>query len=388
MNTLFDRADALLRRTLGRSTDGLAFAPGRVNLIGEHTDYNGGFVLPCAIQLGTGVAWAARDDDLVRVVRSDPQEDVAEFRLSDRLGAGPGTGRTGGPPWWAYVQGMMLAMRQAHGLSLGGLDIALAGDLPMGAGLSSSASLCVAVGQACAASAAFEMPRTHLALAAQRAENDFVGCRCGNMDQMASTHGQAGKALLIDCRALSVQPISMPPGLAILVVHSGVERGLVDSAYNERRASCDRAAALLGLGSLRDATTDLLADPRLDALALQRARHVVTENERVLAAAQALQTGDLRTLRECMAASHRSMRDDFAITVSAVDRLADLMHTAIGAEGGARMTGGGFGGCVVGLVPEDRLNALDQAVAAGYRDPHGSPPRRWRLRASTGVSLG
>jgi galactokinase len=379
------RAAAALSSTFGRDAAGFVQAPGRVNLIGEHTDYNDGFVLPCAIDRSTVVAWAPRDDGRIRVVACDAVGAVDCFAAG--AAAIP---RNDALPWSNYVRGISLELRGAlAGASFGGADLAIAGDVPAGAGLSSSAALEVAVGHALLAAAGATMTATALALAAQRAENGFVGCRCGVMDMLVSAHGGAGAALLIDCRSLVLQPVPLPPGTAVLIAHSRVRRGLVDSAYNERREACERAARQLDVPALRDATPAQLhaaaQSGSIDAETLRRARHVVTENARTQQAAAALAAGDLAAVGRSMAASHASMRDDFEITVPAVDRLVALLQHAIGAAGGARMTGGGFGGCAVALLPLARLAEVRAAVLAGYRSPDGERALLFDCSASAGA---
>jgi galactokinase len=228
---------------------------------------------------------------------------------------------------------------------------------------------------------------TEIALLAQQAENEFVGCQCGIMDQLISARGQAGHALLIDCRSLAARPVPLPADLAVVIVHSRVARGLVDSAYNERRQQCEAAARHCGVPALRD--LDLAAlqagAAGLNPLTLRRARHVVSENQRTLDAAEALATGDLRALGVLMAHSHASMRDDFQITVPAIDQLVAITQSAIGDEGGARMTGGGFGGCVVALMPQQRVAAVQAAVARQYRAPGGEAATVWVCQARDGA---
>ena len=345
-------------------------APGRVNLIGEHTDYNDGFVLPCAIGVETQVAARPRLDGQVRVVAADFDMARDAFGLDGPIPRHPALG------WANYVRGMVETLRLA-GWSLSGADLALAGDIPQGAGLSSSASLEVAVGQAFKALAGLDgASPIDLARLAQTAECDFVGCRCGIMDQLASACGVEGHALLIDCRDLSLRPTPLRPDLAVMIVHSGVSRGLVDGAYNERRAQCEAAARHFGVAALRD--LDLVRLERaggdLDPVAYRRARHVISENQRVLDAAKALANGDLGRLGALMAASHASMRDDFEITVPAMDTLVEILQRAIGDQGGARMTGGGFGGAAVAVLARDRLDAVRAAVLAAYRTPAGAAP--------------
>lgn len=369
----------------GRAPAVLARAPGRVNLIGEHTDYNDGFVLPAAIDRDTWVAAAARADDQVDVLALDARDSEG---ATDRFTLSAQPPHHSGGGWREHVRGTLAQLVPSGELPLG-LDLVISGDVPMGAGLSSSASLALALLRAAQALA----PRPSLggkALArlAQQAENDFVGCQCGIMDQLASAEGVAGHALLIDCRSLDTQPVPLPEGLALLIAHSRVQRGLVDSAYNERRQQCEQAARALGVPALRDVSLARLeaAEARLPPLVFQRARHIVTENARVLAATEALRDGDLRALGQLMAASHDSMRDDFGITTPAIDQLAGLLQRFIGDEGGARMTGGGFGGCVIALLPAARVPAALQALEAGYRSPQGLPAEVYLCRAGAGAA--
>ncbi|MEO6280666.1 galactokinase [Roseateles sp.] len=366
----------------GGAPTAVARAPGRVNLIGEHTDYNDGFVLPCAIDFGTLVAARARSDRRVRLLALDQGEALDEFSLDD-----PITPRGEDAAWANYVRGMVQALLQA-GYSLVGADLAITGDVPQGAGLSSSAALEVSVGQAFKQLAGLnDLDATTLALLAQRAENEFVGCRCGIMDQLISARGQAGKALLIDCRSLEGTAVAMPADMAVLIVDSKIQRGLVGSEYNLRREQCEAAARHFGVKALRDIDLATLASGAggLDATAFRRARHVVTENVRTLAAAQALATSDWQQLSELMAASHASMRDDFEITTPAIDGLVEIIRSAIGTHGGVRMTGGGFGGCVVALTSQALAEAAMAAVAERYRSPAGHAAVSYLCTASAGA---
>ena len=368
---------------MGAAPDLAVGAPGRVNLIGEHTDYNDGFVLPAAIGLQSIVAVRRRSDSIVRLIAADFGDAVSEFDLAAPIA--PDTAQ----PWSNYIRGVAATM-QSDGVEFRGLDMLVAGDIPQGSGLSSSASLSVA--SAMAFGGLFAPGRfdpTAIALIAQRAECDFVGMRCGNMDQLASAHGLAGHALLIDCRSLDVRPVALPHGLAMLIVHSGIRRGLVDGAYNERRAQCERVAGHFGVAALRDVTPSALDAARgdLDPTAWRRARHVVTENERTLAAAKAMEAGDLILLGELMTLSHASMREDFEITTPAIDRLVAELQRVIGGRGGARMTGGGFGGAVVALVEADAVAAVSAHVQATYHTPEGQRPAIMVERASAGASF-
>lgn len=353
-------------------------APGRVNLIGEHTDYNDGFVLPVAISAESRIAASPRSDRRICVMACDFGGAVAEWELDAPYAATPAA------PWADYIRGMTAAM-MARGHALAGANIAVSGTVPKGAGLSSSASLMVGIGTALAKLVGTAIAPAEIALMAQAGECDHVGMRCGIMDQLASACGIKDHALMIDCRSLAVRPVALPEGVAILIVHSGVERGLVEGAYNERRAQCEAAAAAVGVAALRDADLAMLEAAGLDPLTLARARHVVTENDRVRAAAAALAAGDLATMGKLMAASHASMQGDFQITVPKVDALAEELQALVGPDGGARMTGGGFGGAVVALCRADRADAVLAGLT--YRKPDGGAPLVLRETACDGAAL-
>ena len=375
------RAAAVFQAAFGAAPTIQVQAPGRVNLIGEHTDYNNGLVLPCAIDYRTVIVARQRDDHLVRVVAADYDGAIDAYSLDAPIA------RLDAPMWANYVRGVVDEMAK-RGLPMRGMDLAIAGDVPQGAGLSSSASLSVAVCTLFSALPDYPgLGPIEAALVAQRAENDFVGCKCGNMDQISSACGVQDHALLIDCRSLEVSPVPIPAGAAIMIVESHITRGLVDSAYNTRRAQCEEAARYFGVPALRD--VDLAAlqavGTGLDPVVLQRARHVVSENARVEAAALALAAGDLARMGVLMAESHVSMRDDFEITVPAIDHLVEIIKSAIGEAGGVRMTGGGFGGCVVALVPERLVEAARLAVARDYRAPNGEQATVHGCRAAAGA---
>jgi galactokinase len=377
---LHDRVTASFAARFGHGPDLVVRAPGRVNLIGEHTDYNDGFVLPCAIGPATMVAVSKRHDNNVEVVAADFGDVGDQFSLEPPLEGNIEQ------PWADYVRGMMLALQNA-GYALSGAKIAIAGNLLKGAGLSSSASLAVALGKAMSALTGIDIDNTRLAQIAQRAECDFVGTKCGIMDPLISAQGKAGHALLIDCRSLGLTDVPVPDDVAIMIVHSGVTRGLVDGHYNARRRQCEAAAAAMGVPALRDADLDMLAAASLDAVTKMRARHVITENQRTLDAADALAKSDLATLGMLMAQSHRSMRDDFEITVPPVDALVVMLQKAIGTQGGARMTGGGFGGACVAVMPSAMVADVQAAITAGYRTPEGDVPIIMVERPGPGVAV-
>ena len=332
------RVEASFARAFGRAPDLVVASPGRVNLIGEHTDYNDGFVMPCAIDRHTLIAVARTDHGDARVVAADYADALDRF-------APAGPIQHGDQRWADYVRGSVDQLI-ARGFTPGGFDMAIAGGIPQGTGLSSSASLEVGVVTALSHLFDWSIALADTALIAQAAENRFVGMACGIMDQMIAARGVAEHAVVIDCRTLDCTPQRLPVGVAIAIVNSRVARGLVDSAYNERRRQCEAAAAALGVAALRDADAAMLEARRnaMDPLVHARARHIVSENDRVLATFDAMGRGDLAAIGELMRASHASMRDDFQITVPAIDRLADIANAAIGGAGGARMTGGGFGG--------------------------------------------
>lgn len=382
-DTLLARAATVFQAAFGQAPSIQVQAPGRVNLIGEHTDYNGGLVLPCAIDYRTVIVARRRDDRLVRIAAADYDGALDEYSLDAPIA------RLASPMWANYVRGVVRDL-VGRGLPVQGMDLAIAGDVPQGAGLSSSASLSVAVCRLFATLPGFEgLSPVDMALVAQRAENDFVGTKCGNMDQISSACGVQDHALMIDCRSLEVRPVPVPANAAIMIFNSNVTRGLVDSAYNTRREQCEAAARHFGLPALRDLDLGTLEAraAELDPVVLRRARHVVTENARVEAAAQALAAGDLVRMGELMEASHASMRDDFEITVPAIDQLVGIVKDVIKQDGGVRMTGGGFGGCVVALVPHGLVDAARDAVERSYTAPNGSKATIYVCRAAAGAGV-
>ena len=373
-----DRARNAYRRRFGNEPSTVVRAPGRVNLIGEHTDYNDGFVLPCAIDRDTVVAAGPAGDGFVSVIATDFSDQIDIFSLRTGFAAGDAE-------WSNYVRGVAAALID-DGVPLKGAQLAIAGDVPLGSGLSSSASLEVAVGFALSALAETAIDPDRLAQIAQRAENVYVGCQCGIMDQLIATRAIAGHALLIDCRSLACRPVVLPNGMSVLIAHSGVRHAHAGGEYNDRRAQCSEAAAHYGVQALRDLDYARLESGKnaLNDVAYRRARHVVTENARTLAAADALAAGDLRTMGRLMGESHASMRDDFEITVPAVDRLTEIMASALDGEGGARMTGGGFGGCVVAITSDDKIADVREAVARQYCAPDGGAAEFFICKATGG----
>lgn len=366
---LYTTATQAFARLYGVAAQHHFQAPGRVNLIGEHTDYNDGFVLPAAIDYHTCIVGNPRDDRVVNLVALDLNESHSRFHLDEPIE------HDAQAPWSDYLRGVCDTLLKA-GYQLSGADLLIAGNVPQGAGLSSSASLEVVTARAMTQLAGESLSGTQAALFSQQAENQFVGCQCGIMDQLISARGQKGHAALIDCRSLATRPVPMPADAAIVIINSNVQRGLVDSEYNQRRLQCEAAARYLEVPALRDATLVQLeqAQHGMDPVTYRRARHIITENERTLAAADALAQSDWPRISELMAASHASMRDDFEITVPPIDGLVAMVADLIGNQGGVRMTGGGFGGCVVSLVREHQVEAVIERVNQRYEAEFGIKP--------------
>ena len=372
----------------------IARAPGRVNLIGEHTDYNDGLVLPIAIDLETRIEFVTTDDGLVDLTRAETGE-RAVIDLDRR--SSPETGRRG--DWTDYVAGTAWAIRAAGGRPRGFVGV-LGGDLPIGQGLSSSAALELASAWALAAGEPPLLTGDHggvdrmgVARACQRAENEFVGVPCGILDQFAVAFGPEGAALLLDCRSLEHRPVPLPADAALLIAESGVTRELRGSGYAQRRKECEAAVAALAeveptVRSLRDATPELLelARDRLGDRLSRRARHVVSENERVEVAARALEGGDVAAAGRAFLASHASLRDDFDASVPAVDQLVDLAASIPGVLG-ARLTGGGFGGAVLVLAEAAAARRVATEISGAYRTPAGEAPIVRTVRAAEGAGL-
>jgi galactokinase len=358
-------------------------APGRVNLIGEHTDYNDGFVLPAAIDLYTWTAVSPRPDKKLRV-------------YSENLGESSEIDLAQGDPrprdhWSDYVHGVAL-MLQGSGVALRGCDVAIFSDVPSGAGLSSSAALEVSVASALLALSGFSLPLTELAKLCQRAENEFVGARVGIMDQFASCFGSAHHAILLDCRSLEYKLLPLPAGITMVICNTMVKHGHSGGEYNDRRAQCEEGVRLLSkyfpsIKALRDVSAAQLESHRGDLpdLIYRRCHHVVSENERVLSAVSALESGDLKEAGRCMAESHSSMRDDYEISCRELDLMVDL---ARGREGlvGSRMTGGGFGGCTVNLVRTASVERFTAEMRSAYHQATGISPEIYVSAAGTGVT--
>ena len=361
----------------------VARAPGRVNLIGEHTDYNLGYVLPAAISLETWIASVPRDDS--RVVVSSLQE-PGEYAFDvDAPGAPEET-------WRDYVAGVASVLGTL-GVPLRGVTAVIDSEVPVGAGLSSSAALELAAAWTVSATVPPPLPQMELAQAAQRAENKYVGVQSGLMDQFASSFGRAGHALLLDCRTFDFHEIPLPRGTRLVAIDTRSPHSLATSEYNARREQCERGAALLatrhpGVRSLRDVTAGMLRDAGdlLDPETLRRCRHVVEENERVIAAGNALAGGQLELLGQLFAASHASLRDLYNVSSPDLDALVEIASDVPGVIG-ARMTGAGFGGCTVNLVRDDAIEPLREAVTTEFPKRAGREPGFYVVDAVNGAGL-
>ena len=352
-------------------------APGRVNLIGEHTDYNEGFVMPLAIDRATWIALRPRPDSTVRLFSLDHNEEaVFDARAVERAPMS----------WREYPKGVAHALAGA-GFPLQGWEGVTVCDVPMGAGLSSSASYELAVARAFCAASGFPWDAPRMALLGQQAENEWVGVKCGIMDQMISAVGRDGQAVLIDCRDLSLRYAPLPADTAVVILDTRTRRGLVDSAYNERRAQCQQAAAHFGVKALREVSlaTFTARAHELDPTTARRARHVISENERTVQAAAAMENGDAVRLGRLMNQSGDSLRVDFEVTNRELDQ---MVEAARGQEGclGARMTGAGFGGCAVALVKAGQADAFARQTAAAYNRASGRTPAIYVTPACAGAS--
>ncbi len=374
--------DTVLRtfeERFGHAPSLLARAPGRVNLIGEHTDYNDGFVLPAAIDRAVFVAARPRDDARVHLISTDFETDTT-FAL-DNLDD-PDL-----PGWSRYPRGALWWLGE-QAIAAPGMDAVIGGDIPLGSGLSSSAAVELAVIELGLALAGAKMSQVDKALGGVTVEHEFIGVPCGVMDQMASAMGIEQHALLIDCRSLQTDPIPMPDGTSIVIMFTAKHRGLVDSEYAARREQCESAAEILGVDALRDATLDQLeaAKDALGDVLYRRARHIISENERVQTTVAALRDGDLTTVGQALRASHASLRDDYEVSCKELDIISDLANAQPGCYG-ARMTGAGFGGSAVALVKDESVAAFVEAVGPDYAIQSGLTPQIYVTQAASGSGI-
>jgi galactokinase len=360
----------------------LVRAPGRVNVIGEHTDYNDGFVLPAALELATYAAIAPRPDRILRV-HSLLKKETLEFDLDEKA---PKPRKD----WSDYVRGVAIMLERA-GHKLEGADLMLWSDVPIGGGLSSSAALEVSVGYALLSMAGIAVDLTALALIGQKAENEYVGMRCGIMDQFIACHGAASRALLLDCRSLEWRLVPIDPKARLVIANSMVHHSHAASGYNDRRRDCEEGVRLLskalpGIKALRDVNISQLEANKglLPEVVYRRCRHIITENDRTVRAADALEAGDLALVGKLMAESHISMRDDFEISCPEVDIMVEIAAKIPGVFG-ARMTGGGFGGCTISLVEAGAVDGFMTRMAKTYRDATKLDPTIFTCSPGAGV---
>ena len=379
--TPFGDAASLFRATWSAEPTLVASAPGRVNLIGEHTDYNDGYVLPMAVNRRTAVALG-------------PAEEAGAAFVSTYH---PTPVTVNGPPWavqpdrlWVNYPLGVLAQIESRGKSPGPLRLAVASDVPVGAGLSSSAALEAATAMALVAFLGLQIPKAEMAVLCQKAEHEYAGVRCGIMDQMA---GVLGEAIMLDCRTLDAQKVTLPDDVRVVVLDSGIPRGLTNSAYNERRNQCEWGVALMRsrwrkIRALRDVTPEMLeaAEPILPEVVYRRCRHVVSENVRVLEAVKALKRGDMEAMGRLLAGSHASMRDDYEISLPEMDRLVALSSAAQGCYG-ARLTGAGFGGAAVALVEAEHAEEFSISVISQYCAETGKPGKALLVSPDEGARV-
>ncbi|TMN71594.1 galactokinase [Pseudoalteromonas sp. S1727] len=365
-----------------RDADFVVKAPGRVNLIGEHTDYNDGFVLPCAIEYATYIAVAPRTDSTVNVLALDCNNEVDSFSVGQEVA------HHQTQSWSNYVRGVVDEL-QKRGHQLTGCDICITGNVPQGAGLSSSAALEVGIAYAFNHLCDLFIERKEIAKIGQAAENNFVGCNCGIMDQLISACGQQGQALGIDCQSLDLIEVSINEGMTIMMINSNVKRGLVDSEYNLRREQCYAGAEAFSKPSLRHVSIEEYEanKAQLDPQVAKRVEHIVYENARTLAAMQAFTDNDIGRLSKLMAQSHASMRDLFEITTVQIDALVEIIDNVLGDKGGVRMTGGGFGGCVVAFVPNVMVAEVTAAIESQYQQQTGIKESIYTSLPASGVSV-
>ena len=377
MNLIKDLVTSSFQETYQTLPTYLTWSPGRVNLLGEHTDYNDGFVLPMTINHAVWTAIRPRSDRQV-VVHSLDQKQSAEFSLDD-LSRGSGG-------WQDYITGVAWSLQEA-GFQITGWEGVLAGDVPIGAGLSSSAALELAIARAFAISSDLDWDPKKMAQFCQIAENEWIGIQSGIMDQLVSACGQEGSALMIDCRSLETKLISLPVRSEFIILDTGTRRGLVDSAYNDRRAQCEAAACHFDVKALRDVDLSSLEESagQLNLDLYKRSRHVITANQRVLDGMQALEEIDSSRFGELMNESHASMRDDFEISREEMDWMVDFAQSQPGCYG-ARMTGGGFGGCAVALVKDLKVGKFIETVTREYKVETGLDPKIYPVKAVNGTS--
>lgn len=365
----------------GAPPTAMSIAPGRVNIIGEHTDYNDGFVLPAALQFNTQILCKRRSDNIINARSLQYEGELESFDVTKVIVPGP-------LAWGNYVRAVFNEFKSAN-LALGGCDILISSNVPQGSGLSSSAALEVSLGGLLNHIFEHNLSEQQIALLGQAAENNFIDCQCGIMDQLISAKAKQHHAVVIDCKDLSTRAVHIPENLALMVINSNYPRKLADSEYNQRRKACELAASTMGIGKLREATMDMLNEVKssLDDVTYRRAKHVITENQRVLAAASAMENGDLPTLYSIMQEAHLSLKHDFEITVAATNGLVDICNKALAGKGVARQTGGGFGGAVVCLCDVNDVQTVITAVEKHYEVHFSLKADIYVCQASEGLQV-
>ncbi|PAJ75320.1 galactokinase [Pseudoalteromonas sp. NBT06-2] len=360
---------------------GIASSPGRVNIIGEFTDYNDGFVLPCALEFNTKVAFSPRADNQVVVHSLQYPNEKDNFSLSTDI-------TQGNSQWGNYIRAVAFVLKRS-GAQLTGINLLIESNVPQGAGLSSSAALEVAVGGAFNHVNKLGLNEQALALFGQQAENDFMDCQCGIMDQLISAKGQVNNALLIDCESLETSSVFLPDDLSLVIINSNYPRKLVESEYNQRRIDCEQAAKKMSVNTLRHSTIKMLDAVKKDLTIneYKRAHHVITENIRVIKATDALKNNDIGSLREQMNESHQSLKNDFEVTVPATDGLVEICKEALQERGAVRMTGGGFGGAIICLCRAEDIAVIRKAVKNNYAQNFNLEASIFVCQAGEGLTI-
>jgi galactokinase len=389
--SIINQLHAVFKNSFQTEPEIIARAPGRVNLIGEHTDYNDGFVLPVAIDRATWIAASKSTSDLA-TIRSIDLDQAATFRVNEITPHSDRGWITDRAAWALYPAGAAWSLREA-GSIFNGIEAVFTSTVPIGAGLSSSAAIEVGFATAWKKLYALDIEAARLAKLCQRGENDFVGVACGIMDQMISARGRQDHALLIDCRSLHMEDVPLPADVTIVVADTKVKRSLASSAYNERRSQCEQAVAILkrtdsSISALRDVSTELLlaGQSNLPPVVFKRARHIVAENRRVLDTVAALRRGDLIEVGRLINESHVSLRDDYEVSCAELDVMVECAQAIEGVIG-SRMTGGGFGGCTVSLVHAAQADRFAAELQRAYKNKTGLDPAIYACRASAGASI-
>lgn len=376
--TLKQKADDAFRSKYGTRPIFVVQAPGRVNLIGEHTDYSEGFVMPVAVDLGVAVAFHPREDELLRLYSIDYNK-LIEVDLTNFT-----KGEAG---WQEYVKGIAWALTE-EGIALTGWDGVVVGNVPIGAGLSSSAALEIALAKVFSLTSKFEKSPAELAVIGQRAENHWVGVNVGIMDQLISASGKRGFAVQIDCRSLEYEYVQIPEGVSFMVLDTGTRRKLTNSAYNARREECQAASKILGVATLRDANITMLEDKKdqMPGVVYKRARHVIGENNRVHAFNSAMGSGDLQEIGKLINKSHKSLNEDYEVSSRELNVIVEIAQSHPACLG-ARMTGAGFGGCALAVIAIDKIEEFSEAVHLEYHKKTGIEPNIFSVESADGVQV-